>query len=234
VERTRVYWAIVGILGIVADSSHALELTPSRTQLADRQQESRTSTRPSLSDLLTKSPVVKDGDGRTLGSLVGLGYKPGSNQVDVFTDKGYILQIKSTGTLSNVAPPAYGGAIYRDASCELEEFVIKAVRDLQDPPPIVKSTQGVYEDSFGQPVYIRKDAVPRSLVYYAFQINEQTGQLECRLIDDDLTEFYSNWYGVGGPPPQVIDILPNDPSVTGFPGVAGESYPLKTPIKVEY
>ncbi len=184
-------------------------------------------------EAVTKTPLVKDGDGNILGKLVGLGYKPGSNQVDVFTDKGYILQMNSSGDL-NTAAGAYGGPIYRDATCELEEFVINAMNDSQNPPPIVKIKQGVYQAFFGNPVFISKDAVPRSLVYYAFRYNEETEEFECQLVDNDSTEVYTNWYGVGGPDPEVVNILPNDPLVTGFPGVAGENYPLRTPIEIVY
>jgi hypothetical protein len=222
VKRNHYYWTLIGILGIVAESSHGLELTPGSTQFPNEDETAGASKEssgklPLLKPRLAKTPLVKDGDGNILGKLVGLGYLPGSNRVDVFTDKGYILQLNSSGTTAG----AYGGPIvYRNATCELEEFVINAMNDSQNPPPIVKIKQGVYQDSFGNPVFISKDAVPRSLVYYTFRYNQETGEYE--------------WYGVGGPDPEVINILPNDPSVTGFPGVAGENYPLKTPIEIVY
>lgn len=226
-QRNRYYWTLIGILGIVAETSDGLELTSSSIKFPNGEEISGDSIR------LLKTPIVKDGDGNVLGKLVGLGYYPGSTQVDILTDQGYVLRLNSSGALQT-APGAYGGPIYGDAQCQLEEFVINAMQDIKNPPPIVKMTQQVYEDNVGNPVYIRKDAVPASLVYYAFRINEETNELECQLVDDDLTEHYSNWSGLGAPPPQVIDILPNDPSVTGFPGVAGQNYPLTTPIKVEY
>jgi hypothetical protein len=219
-ERNRYYWALIGILGIVAESSHGLMLTPNSIRFPNGEEITGA----------PKIPLVIDGDGNILGRLVGLGYNPGTHQVDVMTDQGYILKIQSSGELSR----PYGGPIYRDANCELEEFVVNAMNDIVSPPPIIKSTQGVYQDSFGNPVFIHRDAVPRSLVYYAFRYNFVNYSMECQLVTDDLTVFYSNWYGVGGPDPQVIDILPNNPSVTGFRGVAGENYPLATPIEVVY
>jgi hypothetical protein len=222
-ERNRYYWALIGILGIVAESSHGLVLTPNSIRFPNGEEITGA----------PKVPLVIDGDGNILGRLVGLGYNPGSHQVDVMTDQGYILQIQSSGELGSATGP-YGGSIYRDANCELEEFVINAMQDIGSPPPIVKLTQGVYQDSIGNPVFIRSDAAPRSLVYYAFRYNAEKDITECQLVTDDLTEFYSNWYGVEGPDPQVLDILPNNPSVTGFPGVAGENYPLTTPIEIVY
>jgi hypothetical protein len=225
VEKNRYYWALIGILGIVAESAYGLVLTPNSIRFPNGEEITGA----------PKVPLVMDGDGNILGRLVGLGYNPGSHQVDVMTDQGYILRIQSNGEVGRAYSGefAYGGP-YRDANCELEEFVINAMNDIQNNPPIVRLNKGVYQDSIGNLVFIRKDAEPHSLIYYSLRWNADKAIVDCQLVTDDLTEFYSNWYGVGGPDHQVLDILPNNPSVTGFPGVAGENYPLTTPIEVVY